>query len=424
VVVVPRNFEGEKVEWLKKNLGRKGLVTLPLKTGGAMTEGLSRPQAADTALIQYTSGSTGSPKGVQISHGGLVTNCRQMIQGLGITSGDVFVSWLPVCHDMGLILMAMVPFFLGLKLVLLPANLANLRLWLETMSRHRATFTAAPDTAYRLCLSYAREPEKYNLKSLRMALNAAEPVRATTVRKFEEVFGLDRVLTPAYGLAEATVGVCSWEGGQHILVDSRGFVSVGKPFPGIEIKIIRDGREARTGESGEILVKSPANTKGYLNNREANENLFWGKEYIRTGDSGYEDQNGNLYIVGRIKNIIIHSGQNISPREIEEKIDPLPKVRYSAAVGIDRGRIEGEQVYIFAEMRAKRGADRSILSGLHRRIVREFEKNFGFRPGRVYLVSPRTIPLTPNGKKQYTLLKEHYRQGQLRREGRLLFPDY
>jgi acyl-coenzyme A synthetase/AMP-(fatty) acid ligase len=103
-------------------------------------------------------------------------------------------------------------------------------------------------------------------------------------------------------------------------------------------------------------------------------------------------------------------------------MDPLPGVRYSAAVGIDRGRIEGEQVYLFVEVRSGKRKDSRNLRNLHLRLVREFEYHFGFRPGRVYLVSPRTIPLTPNGKKKYSLLKEQYRDGLLKREGKILFP--
>ncbi len=378
----------------------------------------------DIAFLQFTSGSTGNPKGVQLSHANIITNMEQMIAGMEITKSDIFVSWLPTCHDMGLILMTMVPFYLGASLYLLPTNLTSIRKWFNILSQKKATFTAAPDFGYRMALLYFRRTENIDLSNLRVALNAAEPVRTTTVYNFEKTFGIPTTMVPAYGLAEATVGVSSSPPKKPIKADQRGFVSVGKGFPGVRLKILRGRKFVGPGIIGEILVKSPANTKGYLKNPQENLKLFWRRDYIRTGDIGYYDAEGEFYIVGRKKNIIIQGGQNISPQEVEESIDRLPFVRLSAAIGIDRGLVEGEQVYVFAEVRTKESTPHAELEEMAIKIVRKFEVRLGFRPGRVYLVKPRSIPRTPNGKIMHNDLKRQYLGGNLRMTGGILFPDY
>jgi fatty-acyl-CoA synthase len=318
----------------------------------------------------------------------------------------------------------MVPFCLNAECLLLPSTLLNIRRWISTMSSSGGTFTAAPDFAYRWALVYTKHPGRYDLSRLRVALNAAEPVRAKTIRSFHTAFGLADSMTPAYGLAEATVGVSSWRPGRPVKVDDRGFVSVGRPFPGIEVGIVRKGRLAGPGVQGEIVVKSPANTPGYFENPTATQRLFWKDGYIRTGDLGYMDADGDLFIIGREKNIIIQSGQNISPQEVEETVDGLPFVRLSAAVGIDRGGVDGEQVYVFAEIKTKAGQSLEELRALSAGIVQRFILRMGYRPGRVYLLKPRSIPRTSNGKVRYPALKSRYLNGSLRREGRILFPDF
>ena len=390
------------------------------------------PGAGDTAFIQFTSGSVGDPKAVRLSHENIMTNIKQMMAGMEIDEQDRFVSWLPVYHDMGLILMTMVPFYLGTPFVLLPTGLNHLRGWLEAIERHKATFTAAPDFAYRLCLMYIREPGKFNLSSLRIALNAAEPVREKTIREFEKRFKLKNVLLPAYGLAEATVGVCCAKPGQEIITDSRGNVSVGFPFPGIEMKVLpgtlrQESESTRDIEAaGEIGVKSSAGCTGYVGNSRASKDLFDENGFIKTGDLGYADGEGNWFIIGRKKNIIIQGGVNIAAREVEELEEEFSFVRRSAALGISLKTYQGEQVFIFAEVSLTRSElqEENVLEDLSAQIVRRFLENFGFRPGRVLLLRSGSIPMTDSGKIRYLQLKEDYENGILKKRGRILFPDY
>jgi acyl-CoA synthetase (AMP-forming)/AMP-acid ligase II len=405
---------------------RCGLPVLSVdESAGVVPEGAFPTVDPDhVAFLQYTSGTTGAPKGVQLTHANLLTNVEQLIAGMQITRDEVFVSWLPVYHDMGLILKTMVPFYLPAALHLLPASLTDVHSWLDAIQRHRATFTAAPDFAYRLAVRRTREPGRYDLKSLRVALDAAEPVRAETCDAFERAFGLEHVVTAGYGLAEATVGVAMSTPGAARVIDDDGVVSVGPPFPAVELGILHEDALASPGTRGEVLVRSAASSQGYFRNPSANAELFWGDGYIRTGDVGYLDAAGRLYIVDRKKNLIIQAGRNVSPREVEEIVDGLPFVRFTAAAGIDRRGPEGEQVYVFAEIRPPEGDGDAGFEDMTIAIVSAIHSELGIRPGRVYLTTPHTIPLTHNGKKRYGALRESYLDGSLRRDGRLLYPDY
>jgi acyl-CoA synthetase (AMP-forming)/AMP-acid ligase II len=325
---------------------------------------------------------------------------------------------------MGLILMTMVPFFLGARLVLLPTALANPRPWLTAIARHRGTLTAAPDFAYRLVLRYVRDPSAYDLSSLRLALNAAEPVRPRTIEEFERAFSLRSVLIAGYGLAEATVGVSTWPPGEPPLVDVRGVVSVGRAFAGIDIQIIEHDQPVAAGRIGEIAVRSPANTRGYYSDEAETARLFWRDAYIRTGDLGYLDEAGRLFVTGRLKNIIKHGGETVFPQEAEQIADSLPIVRRSAAVGIDSAGAEGEQLYVFAELFKPAGYDEDALHDAAVDVVQAIHAQLGIRPGRVYLLRPHSIPLTHNGKTRHVALHDSYLSGELRAGNAILFPRY
>lgn len=403
-----------------------GMQTVAAGAGASpsLEDGWPPVAPGDVAFLQYTSGSTGAPKGVMLTHEGLLSNVRQLIDAMSLTEADCFVSWLPVFHDMGLILMTMAPFFLGAKLVLLPTALANPRPWLTAIARHQGTVTAAPDFAYRLTLRHVRDPGAYDLSTLRVALNAAEPVRPRTIDEFERAFGLRHVMIAGYGLAEATVGVSTSTPGTAPLVDRRGVVCVGRPFAGIDVRIIADDRPLDTGCLGEVVVRSPANTPGYFDDPEETRRLLWRDGYIRTGDLGYLDPSGRLFITGRLKNVIKHAGETVFPQEVEQIADRHPAVRRSAAVGIDSGRGEGEQLYVFAELRRAGGHSDSTLFATAVDIVQAVRAELGLRPGRVYLLRPHAIPVTHNGKVRHVALRDAYAAGSLRVDGGVLYPDF
>jgi long-chain acyl-CoA synthetase len=232
-------------------------------------------------------------------------------------------------------------------------------------------------------------------------------------------------MVAGYGLAEATVGVSMWPPGTKNKVDAKGFVSVGPPFPEIEVKILKDGESIPPGGIGKIVINSPANTCGYFDQPEATSQLFWQDEgYIFSGDLGYLDEENNLYIVGREKNIIKYYGRTLAPKELEEVVDDVEAVRFAAAIGVDKGRIEGEQVYVFAEIRNGDALSKNELHDLVIDIVSNIHRRMGFRPARVYLLKPKSIPQTHNGKIQHQRLKAHYLDGNLFTNNRILYPLY
>ena len=461
IVVLPSETPAEQLNLLREQTAPLGLTLITVTEADGMAVEASFPEIDpdDIAFLQYTSGSTGNPKGVQLTHRNLITNVNQMIAGMEITPEEIFVSWLPVYHDMGLILKTMVPFYLGAQTHLLPTGLGKIHHWVEAIQGHQATFTAAPDFAYRLLVRRISKPEDYDLSTLRVALNAAEPVRVSTMQDFEAAFGLRKVMVAGYGLAEATVGVSMWPPNHTAKVDDRGFVAVGRPFPEVAITILREGQPVPAGEIGEIAITSTANTSGYFNNAQATEALYWSHDgagenfstqrrrgaegfeerFARwraanpfsgelmtflSGDLGYLDQEGYLYVVGRKKNMIIQAGETIYAAEVEEVVNDVTAVRYSAAVGIDQARIEGEQVVIFAETRGDENTPQAQFQETIIDIVQAFQERFGFRPGDVYLLKPKTIPMTYNGKLQHIKLKQQFLDGDLRENGRILYPDY
>jgi acyl-CoA synthetase (AMP-forming)/AMP-acid ligase II len=388
----------------------------------------AEPQAAvheagenDLALIQYTSGSTGHPRGVMLSHANIVDTCRFMAEAVNLTADDRAVSWLPLYHDMGLIGCSFTPPLVGTQLHLLPPDLRNPRQWLQLISDVRATFTVSPDFGYRNCVRNVHDTTGLDLTSLRGALSGAEPVRLSTIAAFESQFGVKDVIAPCYGLAEATLAVAIWPFGTPRRTDPSGrFASVGRPCRGVSVRIVGPGEGADGLDvalpaltEGEIVVHSPGVMRGYYDNPEATARVLSPDGWLRTGDLGFLDEAGYLYVTGRIKDVMFLGGENVIPTDIEELADQVAGVRYSAAVGVESERTGTQRLHVVAELRdegAPDAAHRRIVSDIVRRVL----EGRGHRPARVLLVRAGTIPKTSSGKIQRSRLGEMIAAGALR----------
>jgi fatty-acyl-CoA synthase len=380
------------------------------------------PHADDLAFIQYTSGSTGDPRGVMLTHRNVVQTIHFMAEGAGITAEDRVVSWLPLYHDMGLIGCSFTPPLVGTPIWLLPPDLRNPREWLALITQVRATFTVSPDFGYRNCVRNVRDTSDYDLSTLKSALSGAEPVRPSTIEAFESHFGLKRIISPCYGLAEATLAVAIWPRGVPLRYDVSGrFLSVGPPCRGVSVRICEPRNDERpddvvvleAGVEGEICVKSPGVMKGYYNNPEATARVLSADGWLRTGDLGFVDAEGYLFVTGRLKDVIILAGENVLPADVEEVADQVSGVRYSAVVGVDSGRTGSQRLYVVAEVRDESAAAEALRQ-MTKEIVTRVHKARGHRPARVLLVRAGTIPKTSSGKIQRSRLAQMIEAGELK----------
>ena len=403
------------------------------------------PGETSLALLQYTSGSTGDPKGVMLTHGQLLANIRAMGVRLEVTPEDVFVSWLPLYHDMGLIGAWLGSLYHAVPLVVMSplAFLARPRRWLELIHHHRATISGGPNFGYELCLrALAHQgPEGLDLSRWRVAFNGAEPVSPHTMQRFAECLApcgfRPSALMPVYGLAESAVGLCLPAPGRGLRLDrvereafmarqearpvavhegedrepALTFVNCGPPLPGHALRIVdRDGQELPPQREGEIEFRGPSATAGYFDNPAATGELFHG-EWLRTGDRGYL-LDGDLYISGRIKDVLVRGGRNLYPYDLEEAIGRLEGVRKGCvAVFGHRDPESGiEELVVAAETRLADPARREALI----RAIREVSVDIVNVPADVIrLVPPHSVLKTSSGKIRRAATAERYRRGRL-----------
>lgn len=401
-----------------------------------------RPAGEDElALIQYTSGSTGDPKGVALSHRNVLANIRAWGTAIGLSSTDVCVSWLPLYHDMGLIVAWLGSLYHACQLVLMsPLDfLARPERWLWAIHRHRGTVTAAPNFAFDLCVRRLADQQLdgLDLSSWRLAADGAEPVSPDTLERFASCFaryGLRReALLPAYGLAEATVGLAVPPPGRGLQVDrvarepflTRGlaqpaaagdaralrFVSCGPPLPGHALRIVDDaGRALPERQVGNLEFRGPSATRGYYRNPPASAGLFHG-DWLVTGDRAYL-AGGEVHITGRTKDMIIRGGRNFYPYDLEQMIGSLPGVRRGcvAVFGLPATQAAGERLVVVAETREREATARAALE---REIVALAADQFGLPPDEVLLAPPHTVLKTSSGKIRRAAIREAYERGTL-----------
>jgi amino acid adenylation domain-containing protein/non-ribosomal peptide synthase protein (TIGR01720 family) len=380
------------------------------------------------AFLQYTSGSTGDPKGVMVSHGNLLANQEAIRHGFGHTERSTVVGWLPLYHDMGLIGNILQPLYIGSSAVLMPplAFLEKPVRWLRAISDYGAATSGGPNFAYDLCVRKitAEQKRELDLSTWTLAFNGSEPVRAATLERFAAAFagcGFRREsFYPCYGLAEATLFVT---GGR---LDGAGEttvpVSCGQPRAGHEVRIV-DPETRQTcppGREGEIWVAGPSVAQGYWNRPEESADTFRAQPaddpgaafFLRTGDLGLLDD-GGLRVTGRIKDLVIIRGRNVHPQDVEHLLaDAAEALRPEGMAAFPVTVEDEESLVVVAELgrEALRRADyEPIFTALRRRLAEGAE----LAAAELVLVRPGGVPKTSSGKLRRQACKQAYLQGSL-----------
>ncbi len=395
--------------------------------------------AQDVAFIQYTSGSTGDPKGVVLTHANLLANIRAMGQAIGLRRDDIFVSWLPLYHDMGLIGAWLGTLYFGIPLVVMsPLTFLSRPIrWLQAIQAYRGTLSAAPNFAYDLCIAKIADEELagLDLSSWRLAFNGAEMVWPETLTRFGRRFAPygfhPEALTPVYGLAECSVGLAFPPSGRGPLIDhvqrasfmhtgravptgsdqasALSFVSCGPPLPGHELRIVdSSGRELDERQEGRVEFRGASTTRGYFNNPRATAQLFR-DGWLDSGDRGYV-AGGEVFLTGRVKDIVIRGGRNIYPHEVEEAVGEIPEVRKGCVVvfGSPDPASGTERLVVLAETRERGQRERQQLrQAINEAVVAVL----GEPADQVVLAPPRTVLKTSSGKLRRSATRALFESG-------------
>ncbi|MEA1990817.1 MAG: AMP-binding protein [Thermodesulfobacteriota bacterium] len=429
--------------------GLRNVVTVQELTSGAGEFNALPLQPQDIAFLQYTSGSTGAPKGVVLTHANLLANIRAMGEAVQADSTDVFVSWLPLYHDMGLIGAWFGSLYYACQMVLMSplAFLARPEQWLWTIHRHRGTLSPSPNFGYELCLRKIddRDIKGLDLSSWRIAFNGAEPVSPETVRHFSERFRhygfRPKAMTPVYGLAESSVGlafpppdrgpvidrirreplISSGQAMPALETDTKAlrFVACGRPLPGHQIRIVDPtDRELPERQEGRLQFRGPSVTSGYFRNPEETRRLFHG-DWLDSGDLAYM-AGGDVYLTSRVKDIIIRGGRNIYPYELEEAVGEIPGIRKGcvAVFGSTDPASGTERLVVLAETRE---TDSETIKQLRTSIINVAVDLLAMPPDDVVIAPSHTVLKTSSGKIRRAASREVYEKGRIGKRQRAVW---
>ncbi len=400
----------------------------------------------DFALIQYTSGSTSAPKGVLLTYQNLLANIRAYGEAIAVSANDVTVSWVPLYHDLGLIGMWFGSLYHGLPLTLMSplAFLSRPERWLWAMHYHRGTISGGPNFAYELCVRKI-EPEMIeglDLSSWRLAVNGAEAIQPKTLERFTKKFApygfKAEAFFPVYGLAESTVCVATSPLGRLPRIDvidrkafekqnraltptapakkngTLEFVGCGKPIPRHEVRVVDEENQVLPERHiGLLQFKGPSSMQGYYGNPEATQAIYH-DGWWDSGDLAYL-ADGEVFITGRKKDVIIKAGRNLYPTEIEDITSTVPGVRKGCIIsfGISDPQRGTEKLIIVAETAEKKPAARRQMV---EQISEKITTTLDVTPDHVVLVSPGVIPKTSSGKLQRSACKTSYLAGKLTKQ--------
>lgn len=392
---------------------------------------LPMPAPDAVGLLQFTSGTTAASRAVPVTQGQLIGNIAAAGELTGFGAKDVFVSWLPLYHDMGIVSLSGIA-AQGADVVMMATEtfMEQPASWMRTISDYGGTFTAAPNFAYALVSKVqALRPATLNLSRLRIAINGAEAIDPGVLEKTQSILGGvgfgASAMCPMYGLAEATLAVSGSDhatpvrviepredgGGQDPAGEprpQRRLVSCGKPVPGTEVSIRGAGHAPLPdGAVGEVFLRGPGTTPGYWSagGRIESEGLLL-EGWLGTGDLGFIE-GGELVICGRIKDMVIAGGRNLYPEDYEQVAERVPGVRGGNVVAFS---VPGEErMVLVAEGRGTGPA----LHDLGQRLMTALRESTEHAPQEVVLVKPGTLPKTSSGKRQRRAASVQYRQRRL-----------
>jgi fatty-acyl-CoA synthase len=417
-----------------------GMAFVDVTDAPAQPASRDLPGAVDPgqmAVLQYTSGSTSEPKGVMLTQANVVAGLDSLADGVAWTVDDSMAVWLPLFHDMGLFL-TLSALSRGSSVHLWrPGDfIRRTRNWLESFGASRATAAPAPNFAYERLTDVVRQggvPDGLDLSAWRIAYNGAESVHLRTIEEFQTTFGpygfRPATMFPCYGLAEATLVVTfpvpgapprhrflnrfSLDPGRPVRdvpagnAEARAVVSVGRVVPGLRMRIALDDRPVADNVVGEVQIRGPAVTSGYLG-RPADAQPFTVSGWLRTGDAAFTD-GGDLFLVGRIKEMVIVRGQNFYPEDVEDLVRATPGVdrRHCAALGV---RVDDRELMLVLLESSLAGRAAEELAA---RVRTEIVSRLGLDAVEVLTLRPGAIPFTSSGKVRRRAARQLYERHEL-----------